>query len=86
MFFINKKREVTDKPIEVEVVKCGDCGCMLQKDDAQNVEWTFGPLYFCGKCKKPYTRIKYDVLNDGPTYYKEVEVTEKGTVIDNKNR
>lgn len=85
MIFINKTIRDLKEPVKVEVVVCEECGCLLQKDLCFKVKHQLGSFNYCGKCRKPYTRM--DVFNmDKPRYFAEVEVDENGKVLKVENK
>lgn len=61
--------------------KCKDCGAYIDKINPVLFQGIFYEFkgYFCGKCKKPFTRV-FD--GGGRTrYFAEVEVDETGKPI-----
>lgn len=62
-------------------VKCNDCGAYIDKINPVIFVGIFGSmeLFFCGKCKKPYTKKVLDYSSI--KYFATVEVDEKGKPI-----
>lgn len=61
--------------------KCEDCGAYIEKIN-KVVTDTGREFYFCGRCKKPYSRMEGGLFTHYVyTYFAEVEVDEDGTPV-----
>lgn len=66
---------------------CNKCGSIIEKIDAQKVEYNgswHGSVYYCREHKVPYDKVYRVYGNNGKndTYYKnKVEVDEKGIMV-----
>lgn len=90
LFYRNTKTKIglfADEEVfvdeEIPVVKCTDCHCLIDKEDAQDAGMG---EHYCGKCKKPYDK-KYIIgsmmYGETPNYMytKSMEVDINGEPI-----
>ena len=64
-----------------EQTRCEDCGAYIDKINKVLTD-SGREFYFCGKCKKPYSRREGGFFTRGVyTYFAEVEVTEEGIPV-----
>lgn len=72
------KRVVVTSPTQTT---CTDCGAYIDKINEVLTE-SGSKFYFCGKCKKPYSRTEGGFFTRGVyKYFAEVEVTEEGIPV-----
>ena len=76
-----------------DIVRCTDCGCLLDKIMAKSVtgQWPNHVQYYCWVCVPPYNRIETHAFTPysssgmtplaEPRYFKEVEVDKEGQCI-----
>lgn len=73
------------KKEQVEQEKCHDCGAYIDKINKVVVEGIWLEVderFYCGKCKKPYIKIKNLYSLGVPTkYFAELEVDENGKPV-----
>lgn len=81
MIFITKEN---NKEKEVELVKCSECNCLIEINDAQCINHSMGlDKYYCKKHQKPYKRVSTCFYNCvfNLKYYAEIEVDENGIPV-----
>ena len=80
--------------INIEQVKCEECKCLLNKEDAHVVEYIATDVLtgtrksetksYCNKCKPSYDEVKYPIFGSNAHFFKNerIEVNEQGEQLE----
>ena len=80
--------------INIEQVKCEECKCLLNKEDAHVVEYIATDVLtgirksetksYCNKCKPSYDEVKYPIFGSNAHFFKneKIEVNEQGEQLE----
>jgi hypothetical protein len=82
MWFNIKKDDKEERIEMVDVEKCNECGCLINKKNSQTVDTNIGTQFFCQSHRKKYSKM-YCTWQHPELfrYFAELQVDENGEPI-----